>query len=196
MSSRLHQLSKHPTDRVFASSSELLARTDCDQAFNTLLDSIRTRWAEGARAQQLALVGILRGGVPLAQHLAERLTPDLGFTPEVGELDITLYRDDAGTPGRMPRIYGTSIPFDVDGRPIILVDDVLASGRTVRAAMDHLMDFGRPSRIELAVLVDRGGRQLPIQADHLGIAVKIPAPSRVYVELSGTGAPLSVVCRS
>jgi len=106
--------------------------------------------------------------VPLARRLARRLEEATGNTPLVGALDITLYRDDFTTIAAQPITRGTDIPFSIDARTVVLVDDVLFTGRTVRAALDQLIDFGRPARIELAVLVDRGHRELPIRADYAG----------------------------
>ena len=113
------------------------------------------------------LVGVRTRGVPLARRLAARLREAGGVEPPVGALDITLYRDDLTTVGPQPVLKGTDIPTSIDGRTVVLVDDVLFTGRTVRAAIDALMDLGRPSKIELAVVVDRGWRELPIEANHV-----------------------------
>jgi pyrimidine operon attenuation protein/uracil phosphoribosyltransferase len=117
------------------------------------------------------LVGVRSRGVPLAQRLARLLGEASGIKPAVGALDITLYRDDFTVIAAQPITKGTEIPFSIDGRTVIVVDDVLYTGRTVRAALDQLIDFGRPARIELAVLVDRGHRELPIRADYVGRTV-------------------------
>jgi len=114
------------------------------------------------------LVGVRTRGVPLARRLAARMKEASGFEPPVGALDITLYRDDLTTVGPQPVLKGTDIPTSIDGRTVVLVDDVLYTGRTVRAALDELIDFGRPERIKLAVVVDRGHRELPIRADFVG----------------------------
>lgn len=116
----------------------------------------------------VVLVGVRSRGVPLARRLAGLLGAAAGVQPAVGALDITLYRDDFTTLAPQPITKGTDIPFSIDGRTVIVVDDVLFTGRTVRAALDQLVDFGRPARIELAVLVDRGHRELPIRADYAG----------------------------
>lgn len=119
--------------------------------------------------ERLALLGILRRGRPLADRLAGLIGTMTGVTPPVGSLATTLYRDDFRAGLGSPKSKGsTHFDFNVDGRTILLVDDVLAAGRTIRAAMDEVMDYGRPKRIQLACLVDRGGRELPIQADYLG----------------------------
>jgi pyrimidine operon attenuation protein/uracil phosphoribosyltransferase len=116
----------------------------------------------------LLLVGIRRRGVPLAERLADIIAQLEGQRPPTGQLDITLYRDDLSTVGPRPIVNKTEIPGDITGRAIVLVDDVLYTGRTIRAALDELVDFGRPRRVELAVLIDRGHRELPIQADYVG----------------------------
>ncbi len=123
----------------------------------------RNRGTEG-----LALVGILRRGVPLAKRIAASIREFEGEEVPVGDLDITLYRDDLATIGPQPVVRATNIDFDISGRVVVLVDDVLYTGRTVRAALDSLIDFGRPRLIQLAVLVDRGHRELPIRADYVG----------------------------
>jgi pyrimidine operon attenuation protein/uracil phosphoribosyltransferase len=120
------------------------------------------------RVGSLALVGVRTRGVPLARRLAQLIGETAGAEPAVGALDITLYRDDFTTIAPQPITRGTEILFSIDGQTVVLVDDVLFTGRTVRAALDQLIDFGRPSRIELAVLVDRGHRELPIRADYVG----------------------------
>ena len=121
----------------------------------------------------LALMGILRRGRPLADRIAQHIEEMTGTRPRVGTLATTLYRDDlrAGIGMVKPRIGETHFDFIIDGLTVVLVDDVLAAGRTIRAAMDEVMDYGRPARIQLACLVDRGGRELPIQPDYLGRTV-------------------------
>jgi pyrimidine operon attenuation protein/uracil phosphoribosyltransferase len=116
----------------------------------------------------LVLVGIQRRGVPLAERLAAAIEENEGVRLAVGALDITFYRDDLSTLGHAPVVKGTELPFELNGATVVLVDDVLYTGRTVRAAMDALREFGRPHAIRLAVLVDRGHRELPIRADHVG----------------------------
>src|ERR1044071_3218136 len=117
------------------------------------------------------LVGIRRRGVPLAERLAAKIKEMDKVAVATGALDITLYRDDLSTVAEQPVVNKTELPADITGRTIILVDDVLYTGRTVRAALDELIDFGRPCRVQLAVLVDRGHRELPIQADYVGKVV-------------------------
>ncbi len=132
---------------------------------------------------RLLLVGIQRRGVELAARLAAVLASGAGSVPR-GALDITLYRDDLETVGPRPIVGETHLPVALDGRHVWIVDDVLFTGRTVRAALDELADFGRPARIGLAVLVDRGGRELPIQADVVGERVTTQAGDRVEVQVS------------
>jgi pyrimidine operon attenuation protein / uracil phosphoribosyltransferase len=144
-----------------------------------------------AGTEGLVLVGIQRRGVPLAERLAEAIGAFEGVRPEVGALDITFYRDDRGRLGPHPVVKGTDLPFPIEGATVVLVDDVLYTGRTVRAAMDALRAFGRPSAIRLAVLVDRGHRELPIRADHVGKNVPTSRDEvvRVHVaELDGDDA--------
>jgi pyrimidine operon attenuation protein/uracil phosphoribosyltransferase len=114
------------------------------------------------------LVGIRRRGVPLAERIAAKIKEMDGVSVATGALDITLYRDDLTTVAERPVINKTELPANITGKTIILVDDVLYTGRTIRAAMDELIDFGRPRRVQLCVLVDRGWRELPIQADYVG----------------------------
>jgi pyrimidine operon attenuation protein/uracil phosphoribosyltransferase len=133
---------------------------------------------------KLILVGIQRRGVELADRLAGLITSRQGGTIPRGALDITLYRDDLETVGPRPVVGQTHIPGDVTGKCVVIVDDVLYTGRTIRAALDELADFGRPARIGLAVLIDRGGRELPIQADVVGKAVKAGARDRIDVLLT------------
>src|SRR5262247_4178225 len=121
-----------------------------------------------AGTEGLLLIGIQRRGVPLAQRIAASIAEHEGVDVPVGALDITFYRDDLSMVAQPPVVKGTALPSGIDGRTVVLVDDVLYTGRTIRAAMDALVDFGRPQAIRLAVLVDRGHRELPIRADHVG----------------------------
>ena len=134
-------------------------------------------------AADLALVGIQRRGVPLAGRIATSIGEHEGVTVPVGAVDITFYRDDLSMIAHQPVVKGTDLPFDPTSLTVVLVDDVLYTGRTVRAAMDALMDFGRPKAIRLAVLVDRGHRELPIRADHVGKNVPTSREEVVKVRL-------------
>lgn len=132
----------------------------------------------------LILVGIQRRGVQLAQRMASVIGSTEGVNVPLGALDITLYRDDLQTVGPRPVVGKTDLPWAIDGKRLVIVDDVLHTGRTIRAALDELADFGRPARIALAVLVDRGGRELPIHADIVGKRVEVPPGGRVDVQVA------------
>ena len=134
--------------------------------------------------EDLVLVGIRRRGVPIASRLAERIGAFEGRTPVLGSLDITLYRDDLSTVAHQPVVGSTDIPVDINGKVVVLVDDVLYTGRTVRAAMDALIDFGRPRAIQLAVVIDRGHRELPIRADFVGKNVPTSKKEVIGVKLT------------
>jgi pyrimidine operon attenuation protein/uracil phosphoribosyltransferase len=153
-------------------------------AVGEAISRIANEIAEGGDGpERLALVGIRSRGVPLARRLAKLIGARTGNEIPVGVLDITLYRDDLTAIGSQPLVRATELPFPIDGRRIVLVDDVLFTGRTVRAAIDQLIDFGRPERIELVVLVDRGGRELPIQADYVGRTVPTSKKQTISVKL-------------
>ncbi|MDL2335227.1 MAG: bifunctional pyr operon transcriptional regulator/uracil phosphoribosyltransferase PyrR [Chloroflexota bacterium] len=131
----------------------------------------------------LALVGIERRGVPLAQRLADSIAEHEGVRPPVGSLDITFYRDDLSQVSRAPVLKSSQLPFDLESSTLVIVDDVLYTGRTVRAALDALVDVGRPKAVRLAVLVDRGHRELPIRADHVGKNVPTSRDEVIKVHL-------------
>jgi pyrimidine operon attenuation protein/uracil phosphoribosyltransferase len=139
---------------------------------------------ERQRSAPLRLVGIRNRGVPIAQRLAALIRPKIGQEVPVGAVDITLYRDDLGRADRWPVLRGTEIPFNVENAEIVLVDDVLFTGRTVRAALNEICDLGRPARVRLAVLVDRGHREFPIQPDVVGLRVKTERAERVRVRVT------------
>jgi pyrimidine operon attenuation protein/uracil phosphoribosyltransferase len=132
----------------------------------------------------IVLVGIRTRGVPLAERLAKEISDIEGVRLSVGILDITLYRDDLSTLSYQPVVHQTQIPVDINGKRVILVDDVLYTGRTVRAALDAIIDIGRPTAIQLAVLIDRGHRELPIRADYVGKNVPTSGKEVVSVQLS------------
>jgi pyrimidine operon attenuation protein/uracil phosphoribosyltransferase len=134
----------------------------------------------------LVLVGIRRRGVPLAERLARQIEAIEGRRIPVGSLDITLYRDDLTLRSDHPVVHRTEVPFSVQGKKVVLVDDVLYTGRTVRAALDAIMDLGRPALIQLAVLVDRGHRELPIRADYVGKNVPTSRREIIHVKLRET----------
>ncbi|MFC4424619.1 bifunctional pyr operon transcriptional regulator/uracil phosphoribosyltransferase PyrR [Deinococcus navajonensis] len=143
-------------------------------------------------AENLAIIGIHTRGIPLATRLAAKLNELEGVEIPTGMLDITLYRDDLSEVAHQPIIRETQVPFDLGQRRVILVDDVLYTGRTVRAALDALIDLGRPAGIQLAVLVDRGHRELPIRADYVGKNLPTAASEVVKVKLQETDGVDSV----
>lgn len=151
------------------------------------IDRILKRMAfeilEVHKGNNMALVGIHTRGVYLAHRLQENIKAFEGADVPVGKIDITLYRDDWTQLSAQPVVKTTAIPFSVEGKKIILVDDVLYTGRTVRAAMDALIDFGRPARIELAVLIDRGHRELPIQSTYTGQCIRTETTEMIDVML-------------
>ncbi len=143
--------------------------------------------------KELALVGIRTGGVHLAHRLARRIRDIEGAQVPIGELDITLYRDDLALRKDQPVLRKTTVPFNISDLKIVLVDDVLFTGRTTRAAMDGLIDLGRPAEIQLAVLIDRGHRQLPIKANYIGKSIPTSRDEIVKVLLEEEGEEDRVV---
>ena len=169
-------------------SGKLMDADDVRRALTRIAHEIIERDKGG---QGLALVGIANRGDHLARRLADQIGQIEGVPVPVGVLDITFYRDDIGMKAEAPEVHETRIGFDLNGSTVVLVDDVLFTGRTIRAAMDALMDFGRPRRIQLAVLVDRGHRELPIRADFVGKNVPTRRADDVRVlvaELDGEDA--------
>jgi pyrimidine operon attenuation protein/uracil phosphoribosyltransferase len=134
--------------------------------------------------EDLVLIGIQKGGVLLAERLGKKISAIEGVPIPAGKLDITLYRDDIMKSGKQLEIGKTDIPFSLNGKKVVIVDDVLFTGRTIRAAMDALMDFGRPKLIQLAVLIDRGHREIPIRADFVGKNLPSSQSEEVLVKLS------------
>jgi pyrimidine operon attenuation protein/uracil phosphoribosyltransferase len=143
----------------------------------------------------VVLVGIRTRGVPIAERLAENIEKIEGKKPPVGVLDITLYRDDLSTLAYQPIVRPTELPVDITGKIVVLVDDVLYTGRTIRAALDAVIDNGRPKTIQLAVLVDRGHRELPIRADFVGKNVPTSSKEVVSVQLQSTDEAENVILR-
>ena len=146
-----------------------------------------------AGTEGLLLIGIQRRGVPLAERIAASIAENEGIDVPVGALDITFYRDDLSMVAQQPVVKGTALPSGIDGRTVVLVDDVLYTGRTIRAAMDALIDFGRPRNIQLAVLIDRGHRELPIRADYVGRNVPTSRSETVEVIIQGEPETWKVV---
>jgi pyrimidine operon attenuation protein/uracil phosphoribosyltransferase len=168
---------------MFTSDYKIKAVLMDDKSLNRTLSRLAHQIVESNRgAENLVFVGILTRGVQIAERLIEKIEPLENRRLPLGMLDITFYRDDMLRKLKKPRVQATSIPFDIDGKVVILVDDVLYTGRTIRAALDALMDFGRPARIQLAVLIDRGHRELPIKADFIGQEVKTTAGEEVRVK--------------
>jgi pyrimidine operon attenuation protein / uracil phosphoribosyltransferase len=162
--------------------SKVLTPDGIDRSLRRISHEILERNA--SNLDGLALVGVLTRGVPLARRISENIRQFEGIDVPVGSLDITLHRDDLS--GEEPEVRGTHVPFEVAGRTVVLVDDVLYTGRTARAAMDALLEFGRPAAIRLAILVDRGHRELPIRADYVGKNVPTSREERVLVSLMET----------
>src|SRR5688500_7533810 len=148
----------------FREKAQVLDATALDRALTRIAHEILEK---NGGAKELAFVGLRTRGITLAQRLAAKLTAIDGGTVPVGTLDITLYRDDLSMRGA-PVIRGTDIPFSIKNKTVVLVDDVLYTGRTIRAALDALIDLGRPQAIQLAILIDRGHRELPIRPDFIG----------------------------
>jgi len=161
-----------------AAQSTLLDARAIDRTLRRMADEI-LELNEGT--DDLVIVGIQRRGVQLAARIVSNIFDREQATVHSGALDITLYRDDLQTVGPRPVVGPTVIPVDIEGKRVIIVDDVLYTGRTIRAALAELADFGRPKRIALAVLIDRGGRELPIQPDVVGKVVSVPAGHRIDV---------------
>ncbi|HVT41264.1 MAG TPA: bifunctional pyr operon transcriptional regulator/uracil phosphoribosyltransferase PyrR [Gemmatimonadaceae bacterium] len=167
------------------SSSIVLSARAFERTVSRMADEIVER---NDGTDGLVLVGIQRRGVQIAERMARVIEAREGVAVPLGALDITLYRDDLQTVGPRPVVGKTVLPVALDGKHVVIVDDVLFTGRTIRAALDELADFGRPASVSLAVLIDRGGRELPIQPDVVGKHVEAPARARVDVmvtELDG-----------
>jgi len=159
---------------------------DADRMGRTLVRIAHEILERNRGVEEIALVGIRTRGVPIARRLAQAIKEINGHEVPTGALDITLYRDDLmrHPVGPQPVVRRTEIPFSIDGKRILLVDDVLYTGRTIRAALDALIDFGRPQSIQLVVLVDRGHRELPIKADYVGKNLPTAASESVQVHLT------------
>ena len=170
-------------------STQVLSSTAMQRAMTRIAHEIAERDDTSA---QVALVGIQRGGVPMAQRLSGLLSGIWGHAVPTGALDVSMHRDDLGQ-RVAPNVQPTLIPFYVTGKTVVLVDDVLFSGRTIRAAMDALNDFGRPRRIQLAVLIDRGHRELPITADFVGKNLPTARNESVHVRFAESGGVDEVV---
>ena len=169
--------------------SQLLTADGIDRSLRRVSHEILERNAHSL--DNLALVGVLTRGVPLARRIGENLRLFEGLDVPVGSVDITLHRDDLSVDE--PEVKGSHVPFDVTGKTVVLVDDVLYTGRTARAAMEALLELGRPAAVRLAILVDRGHRELPIRADHVGKNVPTARGQRVLVNLEETDGEDGVI---
>jgi pyrimidine operon attenuation protein/uracil phosphoribosyltransferase len=169
---------------------QIFDRKDIERALTRMAHEIIER---NRGVDNLCLVGIQRGGVYLAKRLASKIKGIEGKDVPVGSLDIALYRDDIHIREDYPVVRKTDISFEISGRSVVLVDDVLFTGRSIRAAMDALMDIGRPARIELAVLIDRGHRELPVRADFTGKNIPTSLEENIEVELVEEGREDRVV---
>jgi pyrimidine operon attenuation protein/uracil phosphoribosyltransferase len=175
-------LGKSPkTMAVTREKSQLMSASEIDRTLVRLAHEILEKTED---LDKLAFIGIRRRGVPLAQRLAAKIESLERRRVPVGILDINLYRDDLSTVANQPVVNATEIPFAVTGRDVILMDDVLYTGRTVRSALDALFDHGRPSRVQLLVLIDRGHRELPIEARYVGRSVQTAANEIIEVKFS------------
>ncbi len=162
---------------------ELLSAEQVDRALERLYKAVSSTIVQEARHSRVAVVGIRTRGETIASRIVRRLADERGLKIASGVLDITFYRDDLSRHHGAPLVRATEIDFDLDDAWVLLVDDVLQTGRSIRAALDALHDFGRPRAIRLAVLIDRGGRELPISADFIGQRVEVPDRARVQVRL-------------
>jgi len=169
---------------------EILDKKDVERAIARMAHEIIEK---NKGVKSLCLVGIQRGGVHIARRLSAKLKEIEGKNIPVGSLDIALYRDDINVRKEQPVVRRTEVPCEIKNKKVVLVDDVLFTGRSIRAAMDAVMDFGRPSAIQLAVLVDRGHRELPIKADFVGKNVPTSLTETVKVQLEEDGLDDKVV---
>lgn len=171
-------------------SKELLDKKDIERAITRMAHEIIEK---NKGIKDICLVGIQRGGVHIAHRLSAKLREIEGSDLPVGTLDISLYRDDLNVRTDQPVVRRTQVPCEINDQRIVLIDDVLFTGRSIRAAMDAIMDLGRPSAIQLAVLVDRGHRELPIKADYVGKNIPTSMNETVKVELTEDGEEDRVV---
>ncbi len=161
-------------------SSVILNEKDISRAISRISHEILER---NKGAENIALIGIRSRGVPLSNRLQKKIYDIENIQVDIGALDITLYRDDLGGGIQKPELKKTEISFALEGKHVILCDDVLFTGRTIRAAIDALIDFGRPASVQLAVLIDRGHRELPIRPDYVGKNIPTPKSKRIQVQL-------------
>lgn len=175
-----------PCESISMTTRHIMSEAQMDEAIKKMARQIVKR---NKNMDDIVLIGIRSRGVHIAEWLGRRLGEVLKRPVDVGSLDINLYRDDLSEVDEQPVVRKTELPFSISGKGIILVDDVLYTGRTIRAAMDALVDFGRPKFVQLAVMVDRGWRELPIQADYVAKKIKTSATENIKVlvaEMDGT----------
>ena len=175
--------------KEFVKKTEILKKDEIDRALTRISHEILEK---NGGAKNISIIGIRTRGIYLARRIADKIGKIEGSKIDVGELDITFYRDDL-TRLSQPEVHKTEILFDINNRNIILVDDVLYTGRTIRAAMDALIDFGRPLSIQLAVMVDRGHRELPIKADYVGKNIPTATKEEIKVNLAEVDEKDSVI---
>lgn len=172
---------------------ELLNKKDIERILSRIAHEIIEK---NKGTENLCLVGIQRGGVHLAKRLAVKIKDIENADIMVGSLDISLYRDDIGIRKEQPVVRKTEMPCDITDKKVVLVDDVLFTGRSIRSAMDALMDFGRPAQIQLAVLIDRGHRELPIRADYVGKNIPTSRTESIEVQIEEEGLEDKVVLQA
>ena len=158
----------------------VMTQEEMDVALDRIVSDILQ---DHPKLEDTLIVGIRRRGVPLAELIQEKIAARLGKRIECGSLDITFYRDDFSLVATQPVVHGSQLPFPIDRKKILLVDDVLYTGRTIRAALESVLDYGRPDKVKLVVLVDRGHRELPIQADYVGAVIETAEDEVVEVRL-------------
>ena len=170
--------------------NKIMSAQDIDRALTRIALQMMEQNSDSA---ELGIIGIHTGGVHLADRIHKIIQSRENIDLPVGSLDITLYRDDWSLASQNPMVKKTDLAFSVEGKTIVLIDDVIFTGRTIRAAMDAIMDFGRPRAIQLAVLVDRNGRELPIQADYVGTNVTVRPDEHIHVRLKETNGTDEIV---
>ena len=162
-------------------SRRVLSAEEVRAAVEKIADAVCEEFFRNGKVTPVAFLGIQIGGIPLSRRIAKRIRERCGYDAPVGTLDISMYRDDIGTKKSLPPIRETLIPFDINDGIVILTDDVLQTGRTIRAALDAITDYGRPALIRLAVLVDRGLREFPIRADYVGKSIPTSRQEKVSI---------------
>lgn len=160
--------------------NQIMQSSEIQSVLEKIADKIFNEF-KSRRLQSIGLLGIQQRGVPMVHRIADYIKKQSGYSINCGEIDINMYRDDIGIRSSLPVIHSTNIPFDINSRPVVIVDDVLQSGRTIRAAFDAITDYGRPSMVRLGVLIDRGFREFPIHADYVGKKVSVKQEDKIRV---------------